>query len=233
VTGPVQAKSAPRRLGAAACLAAIIPCLCLAPARADMPDGKVFVAAFGEVCIPQRLSFSGTLALAEALGWRPVVAGEDADYDGFIAHSAAMLEEELATDPDFSQGSGVVWFTREIAGRSHLLAVSFLLTAYLDSVGCHLYDFAATQPIDPDPVTRLLGTPIAHSSDGDDPMFAIDPAIVINTVWGPPPGLPRTGDTHLTFVPEGSEVTARIGFTGLMLSFTTSLPDRAEFTDRL
>ena len=201
----------------------------LSSAQAETPDSEAFVAAFGEVCIPERLSYKGTLALAEKLGWQHVVRGEHADYDRFIAHTADLLALEFAEDPDFSQGSDGAWFTRELGGRPHLLAVSYLLTEYLDTVGCYLYDFAATAPIDPEPVTSLLGKEIAYTTDGDDPFYAVDPALLVTTVWGPSPHLPRTGDTYLTFIPQGSEVAAQTGFTGLMLKFSTSLPDREEF----
>lgn len=210
-------------------LAATVPFFTLLPAHAETPDGEMFVTAFGEVCIPERLSYRGTLSLAEKLGWRSLVAGENADYDRFIAHSDAMLAQEIAEDPNFLHGSGYAWFTREIGGQSHLLAVSYLLSEYLDTVGCHLYDFNATAPMDPEPVTHLLGQPVAYTTDGGDPMYEADPAVLVATVWGPSPRLPRTLDTYLTFIPEGSGVAAQTGFTGLMLKFSTSLPDRAEF----
>lgn len=209
--------------------AAILAAACLTPAHAETPDSEAFTAAFGDVCIPERLSYRRTLALAEKLGWSPVIAGENADYDRFIAHTADLLAREVAQDPDFIEGSDGAWFTREIGGRPYLLAVSYLLTEYLDTVGCHLYDFAATAPIDPNAVTRLLGQPIAYTTDGGDPLYSIDPVMLVTTVWGPPPALPRTLDTYLTFIPESSEVAAQTGFAGLMIKFSTSLPDREEF----
>ncbi|MDK8874223.1 hypothetical protein [Paracoccus sp. SSJ] len=202
-----------------------------ASAQAAPPDSEAFVAAFGEVCIPERLSYKGTLALAEDLGWRHVVPGENADYDRFIAYSDALLAGEVAEDPDLIEETGNAWFTREIGGRPHLLAVSYQLSQYLDALGCYLYDFAATAPIDPEPVTRLLSQPIAHTTDGGDPFYAVDPAVLVTTVWGPSPRLPRTLDTYLTFIPQGSEVAAQTGFTGLMLKFSTSLPDREEWQE--
>ena len=210
-------------------LANILAALCLTPAQAETPESEAFVTAFGEVCIPERLTYKGTVALAEKLGWEPVVTGENADYDRFIAHAADLLAKEVAEDPDFIEGSDGAWFTREIDGQSHLLTVSYLLTEFLDTVGCYLYDFDATAPVNPDAVTRLLGQPIAYTTDGGDPFYAVDPAVLVTTVWGPPPSLPRTLDTYLTFIPQGSEVAAQTGFTGLMLKFSTSLPDRAEF----
>ena len=212
-------------------LATILTTLFLSPAYAKTPEGEAFVAAFGEVCIPERLSYKGTVALAEELGWQPVVPGENADYDSFIAHTADLLAKEVAEDPDFSQGSDGAWFTRKIEGRSHLLAVSYLLTEYLDTLGCYLYDFAASAPIEPEPVTRLLGQPIAYTTDGGDPFYAVDPALLVTTVWGPSPALRRTLDTHLTFIPQSSPVAAQTGFSGLVLKFSTSLPDRAEWQE--
>jgi len=210
-------------------LAIVLSTISLSPVQAETPDGEAFVAAFGEVCIPERLSYKGTLSLAEDLGWRHVVPGENADYDRFIAYSDALLAGEVAEDPDLIEETGNAWFTREIGGRPHLLAVSYQLSQYLDALGCYLYDFAATAPIDPEPVTRLLGQPIAHTTDGGDPFYAVDPAVLVTTVWGPSPRLPRSLDTYLTFIPQGSEVAAQTGFTGLVLKFSTSLPDREEF----
>lgn len=208
---------------------ALAATLCLTPAQAETTDREAFVAAFGEVCIPERLSYKRTLVLAEKLGWSPVIVGDNADYDRFIAHAADMLAEETAEDPDFMEGTDSAWFTREIGGRPYLLAVSYLLTEYLDTVGCHLYDFASTEPINSDAVTRLLGQPIAYTTDGGDPFYAVDPAELVSTVWGPPPSLPRTLDTYSTFIPEGSPHAARVRFTGIVLRFSTSLPDRTEF----
>lgn len=217
------------KIGTAFSTLALLAAPPLSAAHANTLDGEAFVAAFGEVCIPERLSYKGTVTLAEKLGWRALVAGENPDYDRFIAHSDALLAKEIAEDPDLFEGSGGAWFAREIGGRSHLLAVSYLLSEYYDGAGCYLYDFGATAPIDPGPVTRLLGQPVAYTTNGGDPIYAADPALFVSTVWGPPPGLPRTGDTYLTFIPEGSAFAGQAGFTGLVLKFSTSLPDREEF----
>lgn len=218
-------------------IAGLLTVLCLTPVQAETPDSEAFVAAFGEVCIPERLSYRGTLDLAEALGWRAVVRGENADYDRFIAHAAGLMEQETAEDPDFVQGAGNAWFTREIGGRSHLLAVSYLLTEFLDTVGCHLYDFGATAPLDPEAVTRLIGQPLAYSTDAKpgsehyNEFRVADPEEVIVMTWGPSPALPRTLDTNMTFIPQDSTVAARAGFTGVTLTFSTSLPDRKEWQE--
>lgn len=202
----------------------VLALITAAPGHSQAPDGQALATTFGEVCIPERFSHDGTVALAHELGWQAVVAGENAEYDRFIAHAEARLAEEVAEDPDLIQGSESAWLTRDIGGRPHLLAVSLLLTSVMDTLGCYIYDFAANAPIDPEPVTNLLGQEVAYTTDGDDPFFAVDPQLLVTTVWGPPPGLPRTGDTYLTFIPESSAVAGETGFAGLMLKFSTSLP---------
>lgn len=216
----------------AACCVALALCVAApahaAPAGPEKRDGAAFVAAFAEVCIPERLSYEGTLRLAEELGWRRVAEGENAERDRFIALTDSLLAQAFAEDPDLFQGSDMAWFTRVVDGRTLVLAVNRLLTTFLDTLGCQIYEFGAPGPIDPSAVTELLGQPIAYSTDGDDPFYAVDPALLVATVWGPPPGLPRTLDTQLMFIPEDSPQASEIGFSGLMLKFSTSLPAREE-----
>src|SRR5690606_40699171 len=105
-------------------LANVLGALCLTPAQAETPGGEAFVAAFGEVCIPERLSYKGTVALAEKLGWQHVVPGENADYDRFIAHSDALLAGEVAEDPDRIEATGNARVTREVGELPHPLPAS-------------------------------------------------------------------------------------------------------------
>ena len=199
-----------------------------APVRAEAPRAAAFVEAFGAACIPERSSFQRAVAHATELGWQPVVAGENAAYDRFIAHAEGLFDEEIAEDRDFYDAADGAWLTRVIDGRSYLLAIAVLLTDTLDTLSCHLYDFAATELIDPAPVSALLDVPVAYRTDGDDPFFAFDPDHLISVTWGPPPSLPGTGDTKLTFIPKNSPLLEVVGFTGLTLKFWTSLPNRTD-----
>ncbi|HWV57530.1 MAG TPA: hypothetical protein VNZ57_08775 [Longimicrobiales bacterium] len=197
--------------------------LIAAPLHGQAPDAEAFVAAFGEVCIPERLSPEGTLALAERTGWIRLEAGDDEVIDRLFALSRAEIESDIVDGliTEFA----ATGFRREIEGRTLHLAVSLVRSQYIDLLGCALYDFAATAPIDSSPVSRLLETERAYATDGSNPDYAVDPAILVGTVWGPPPGLPRTWDTYLSFVPPDSPLTAQVGVSGLMLKFETSLPD--------
>ena len=205
----------------------ILAALWLTPAYADAPDAERFVAAFGEVGIPERLDYQGTLALAERLGWRKIVPGEDAETDRFVANAREQIEE-AGEDGDFAFEVEMEVFDRTIEGRRYLLSVDLALTDFIDLLGCLIYDFAATESIDAETVTRLLGQPIAYTTLGGDPNYAVDPSKLVSTVWGPAPRLPRTLDTSLSFVPVGSPIAAQTGFTGLVLKFSTSLPSWEE-----
>jgi hypothetical protein len=205
----------------------ILAALSLTPARAHVPDAERFVATFGEVCIPERLDFQGTLALAERLGWQKIVTGEDAATDRFVVNAREQIDE-AAEDDDFAFEVEMAFFDRTIEGRRYLLSVDLVLSEFIDLLGCLIYDFAATEPIDAELVTRLLGQPIAYTTLGGDPNYAVDPSKLVGTVWGPAPSLPRTLDTSLSFVPVGSPVAAQTSFTGLVLKFSTSLPSWEE-----
>lgn len=200
-----------------------------AQAAPSPPDGQVFVKTFEEVCIPQRLSYEGTLSVASDLEWAPLDAAKYPEFAQFASFSREMLEEMVAEDPELFGSTRTAWMTREIQDRTYLLGVNLLETETLDSLGCYLYDFDASATIDPALVTQMLQQPVAYSTDknaeGFEPMREVDPAIMIRTVWGPPLHLPRTLDTQLMFVPEASPAAKNdIGFVGLVLSFSTSLP---------
>lgn len=200
-----------------------------AQAASTPPDGEVFVKAFEEVCIPQRLSYDGTLSVAADLEWMPLDVVKYPEFAQFASHSSEMLEEVIAEDPDLFISTSTDWMTRDIQGRTYLLSVNLLETEALDTLGCYLYDFDASGPVDPALVTQMLRQPVAYSTDknaeGFEPMREVDPAIMVRTVWGPPSHLPRTLDTELMFVPEASPVAKnKSGFVGLVLSVSTSLP---------
>lgn len=86
-------------------------------ALAEPPASEVMVMTFGEVFNPPRLFFCGTLAGAEAHGWRTIIPGEIPGYDQFVAQSVRLLYAENTEGPDFIQGSATVGFTREQDGR--------------------------------------------------------------------------------------------------------------------
>lgn len=178
-----------------------------------------FVAEFGKACVPGRLRYDTSVEAAAAAGW--VVVGPDAHPE---LRAIMELAEAEALDSDLTEASfEYIAYAKEIDGGEHHLVVSRSSAVIGDPddplnpwvhVGCHLYNLDATVPVDPEPVTDLIGNPISATHPGPDGTIA--------HVWGPPCPMPRTGDTYLSFVAEGSPLTAMVPFTGVALNFSTS-----------
>jgi hypothetical protein len=201
---------------AAACAA--VPAMA-APAPYDIE----FVSQFAEACVPQRLSYPGTLETARQAGWTDVERSANPELDAMMA-----ISEAAALDPELQATFQYQILAKSFADTEHFLVVSrssFVIDPEEDPVdpwiliGCYIYNLDATAPIDPEPVTALIGKPISNSIS-DETLTA--------HVWGPPCPMPRTGDTYLTFVPEGSPQAEATGFSGLVLKFSTSEPDPGE-----
>jgi len=183
---------------------------------------RAFVAEFEQACVPGRLGYETSRQAASAAGWREV--GQDAhpELDAMMQIAErAILEDDELDDPTFD----ATFYGKDIEGRSHFLVVSrssFVIGDPDDPlnpwayIGCYLYDFDATQPVDPAPVSDMVGKPISHS---------ISDETITTHVWGPPCPMPRTGDTYLSYIPDGSPLVARTGFSGQVLKFETSEPD--------
>ncbi len=183
--------------------------------------GEAFVGAFAQACVPARLSYPGTRANAETLGWATVERSAHPELDAMMAVAEAELESDPEMQPTFEYQA----YSKPVEGQAHYLVVarsSFVVSDPADPwvfIGCYLYNFDAAEPIDPAPVTALIGNPIAQQVDQDG---------LRSWSWGPPCPMPRTGDTYLSHVSEGSPHVSTTGFSGLMLKFQTSEPDPGE-----
>lgn len=174
----------------------------------------VFADTFVATCAPQRLSYDGSIEHAKSVGWEAFEVGSHREFAAVMEKSALGLEEAREEGLDIRFRSQA--FARTVEGRSLHLLVSFAESEYLSEVGCYLYDFDASVAVSPEEVTRVLGV---------EPAQSVDEAAIVSTLWGPPPSMPRTLDTYLTFIPPGSEHVASTGFDGVVLKFTTSAPD--------
>lgn len=181
---------------------------------------EAFAKSFAETCIPGRLGYDTTQAAAGAAGWVKVAETDHPELATVMAASRKQAE-----DPELEASLEYVTYGREIAGRKHHLVVartSAVLSEGSDpwvQVGCYLYNFDATEAVDPAPISAVLKTEVAASQDVNG---------ASSTVWGPPCPYPRTGDTYLNYVSEGSVVATQIGFSGVALTFTTSEPKPGE-----
>jgi hypothetical protein len=173
-----------------------------------------FVEAFKSACVPQRLSYQGTVEHAKAEGWTRFDVASHPEFDAVMKLSAKGLEEAKA------EGLEVAFqyeaFAKTVSDRPLHLIVSLAESEYLDEIGCYLYDFGAEAPIVANDVSGVLGIKPAQSMETAD---------LSGHVWGPPPSMPRTLDTYLTYIPKGSPNVEMAGFDGVVLKFTTSAPD--------
>ena len=133
--------------------------------------------------------------------------------------------EAAAKDPELQATYEMTVYGRDVEGLPHHLVVARTSAVIsegenpLVQVGCYLYNFDATVPLDPEPVTALIGAPVSASQEQDG---------AISHVWGPGCAMPRTFDTYLSFVAEGSEAAKQVPFSGIALNFSTSEPDPGE-----
>jgi len=183
-----------------------------APSVADV----AFVKAFEEACVPGRLGYQSTRDAAESAGWRPVERDVHPELSALLAAS-----DEAARDPDLESTYEMAVYGRDIGGQPHYLVVSRTSAVITEGeapfvqIGCYLYNLDATTPVSPEPVSALIGNPISRTDEANG---------AIAHVWGPGCTMPRTFDTYLSFVAEGSELAASVPFTGVALNFTTSEP---------
>ena len=184
------------------------------PAFAETDWSKSFVATFEAACVPERLSYEGTLSNAIAEGWSKFDPARHAEFLAMMSQVAASVEED-AEELDMTFVSETL--SKEVAERPLHLVVSFVKSEYLDSVGCYLYDFDATEPVASSAVSNLLGVKPAQIHRDET---------IEGAVWGPPPSMPRTLDTYLTYIPPGSPLVTMAGFDGVVLKVTTSAPER-------
>jgi hypothetical protein len=200
-------------------LAALIVAAPQPTAAADY--GQAFVDAFAEACVPGRLTYDGTRETALAAGWAIVERTDHPELAAVMQKS----DEMLAADPEFDSDIVGVLLARDVAGTRHHLSVTQLTFVIEEGddpwvmVGCHLYNFDATAPIDPAHVSALLEKPISNTMEQDG---------LLGHVWGPPCPMPRTSDTYLSFVADGTKMSDFTGFSGISMNFSTSTPDEGE-----
>ena len=198
-----------------ALVAATLAVIMVIPLRVEAGEASAdFVAEYAALCgAPARDSFSKLVAHAEGLGWVKVERTSNAELHALMQLSDKGIAEGKAEG--YVTGASNATLTKMVGGRPLHFVATHLRSNILNMVGCYLYDFEATAPVDPAAVTRLLGI---------EPAYTRDLGSITTTVWGPSPNIPGTLDTHLTFVPPRSPAVAKVGFDGVMLKVSVGAP---------
>ena len=183
-----------------------------AAAQAHEPDSEKFVTAFRQACVPERLSYSGTREHLASIGWKEVEQGVDENLSKLLQKADKAVLEESEKDWTYERTA----FGGFIDGNPHFVVVTRVhAPGIITLIGCYLYDFGATAPVDPGHVSDFLGIPPAET---------IEEKGMTGYTWGPSPKLPRTLDTNLFFITKGSPMRDASGFAGVLLKFETSEP---------
>ena len=198
-----------------ALVAATFAAIMVAPMQVAAGEASAgFVAEYAALCgAPARDSFSKLVAHAEGLGWVKAERTSNAELHALMQLSDKGIAEGKAEG--YVTGASNATLTKMVGGRPLHFVATHLRSNILNMVGCYLYDFEATAPVDPDAVTRLLGI---------EPAYTRELGGITTTVWGPSPNIPGTLDTHLTFVPPLSPAVAKVGFDGVMLKVSVGAP---------
>jgi len=156
--------------------------------------------AFRSACIPDRTNYEATWLKAKQDGWVEVADDDDPE----LAAAVDLLRAE-----NDSQGLAILSpFRKEIDGRAlHLVAASFPQELSLVT-SCLLFDFAATEPIDPVLVGKWL------NAEPDEVAGAPGEGSV--ATWRDADALPDA-TVKAMFVPGGSPAIPHSGFSGVLL----------------
>ncbi|WP_421724884.1 hypothetical protein [Bauldia sp.] len=167
------------------------------------------IAAFRSVCIEDRHSYRALQARAVSEEWQLVARDHHPEL-------AALLERSEALDLDEDMDSRLASYGRSFGSATLYLLLTRLESAPVTLVSCYVYDFEATGPIAPAPVSDWLGI---------SPTDTIDqPGVIVGHTWAAPEALPGTWDIFLSYVPDDGPAADETGFSGIVLKITAIEP---------
>lgn len=189
---------------------AAIALVLTATAGTAWADADPRFAAFRAVCVPDRQNYESTKQRAEAEGWTRADGSAHPGLAAVLAASARMI------DPEPGMDMALASYGRPAGDGEFYLVVTHVTSEIIDFVGCYLYDFDTTEPIDIALITELAGEPPAEKQDV--------PGTIRAHKWDTPEALPGTWDIFESFIPKGSPVIAQAGFGGQVLKISSVDP---------
>ncbi len=186
------------------------------------------VDAFTAACIPNRQDQARMAQALAADGWVQVADDDHPELATTMATARAGM-----VDPEIKMTGEVSVWGRTIETRRLyvvLTRISAVLSETEDSdgdgviqeweqenifeqVGCGLWDFDASAPIDLAAMTAWAGS---------EPVQVVDaPGLVWGGTWNVYDKLPGTGEIHMGFIPEDSP-TAATAFSGASISMSSA-----------
>jgi hypothetical protein len=187
--------------------------LCGGAAAAPLSD-DAFLSTFAVACLDGYDDSGVRAAAIAAAGWQPVADDANPVLADMLAMARASLRQAEAEEG--YRGTAAVY------GRDGGTTGPYLVTTVLqmpdegdgplDVLGCYLYDFEATAPLDPGPISRRFD---------EEPAVADDqPGIIVSEAWDVE-SLDGVWELRSTFIPEGSPGVDVTGFSGRVLILTS------------
>jgi hypothetical protein len=174
-----------------------------------------FLSAFAVACLDGYRDPAARAAAIDAAGWRPVADDADPMLARMLAISRRSLEQ--AEEEDGYTGRAAVYGRTGGVGGPYLVTTELNVPddgeGAIDVLGCYLYDFEATGPLDPAPITARFGEAPAEVED--------QPGVIVSQSWNVE-SLEGVWELRSTFIPEGSPGVDVTGFSGRVLLLTTT-----------
>ncbi|MDP3802137.1 hypothetical protein [Brevundimonas sp.] len=203
-------------------------------AGADLPPPPTDprLEAFKAACVPHRQDMAKATEALAADGWEQVADDDHPRLAAAMARARAEVDDpELEMTLDFS-----VWGRTRDGLRLHLVLnrvhamigdtedsdgdgviQSWERALSWDTLGCGLWDFEATGPID---------NAVMNAWVGAGPVQFIDaPGQISGGTWNVHHMMPGTGEVHMGFVHEGGGMGIAPGFAGLSITMSSALPE--------
>jgi hypothetical protein len=188
----------------------------LLPAMASAAplEPKAFLGAFAEACIDGYGDPAARSAAIADAGWRPVADDANPVLRRMLGIARASLAATSA-DQGYT-GSAAVFGRDDPAAGPYLVTTELHMPddgeGPLDVLGCYLYDFEATEPLDPAPITARFDEAPASVED--------QAGVIVSEAWDIE-SLDGVWELRSTFIPEGSPGVDVTGFAGRVLILTS------------
>lgn len=188
----------------------------------------VRLETFKRACVPHRQDLVAAAVALEADGWNRAA---DNDHPELAATMRRAREE--AMDPELEMTVDFTVWLKAVGGRRLYVVLNradAILREEADDdgdgeiqdwekenrfslLGCGLWDFDATTPIDPAAMTAWVGAAPVQVFDLPDD--------IVGGTWNVFDMLPGTAEVHIGYIPEGSEMFGRTGFSGVSITMST------------
>ena len=194
--------------------ATVVAMLAAAPALAA-GSGDARLDAFDAACLDGHRDPEARVAAIARAGW--AAAADDAHPE--LAALMALTRRAMDGAREEGFGTALAVYGSRVGGLDLFLVTDEMdqpadnVDFRIDLMGCYLFDFEATAPVDPVLVAARFDERPAQTVD--------EPGEIVAQTWNVE-AIEGVWDVQATFIPEGSPNVARTGFSGASLKITST-----------